>query len=122
MTNTVRLIQCSTYCTGCPDDGETAYRPRPRPRGGGRPPERGARRRRDSDQPRRDRRRRDSALLDREGLDALSMRRLGDELGAGAASLYWHVGSKDGLLDLVLDEIIGEQQVPDPDPPRWPSS
>jgi AcrR family transcriptional regulator len=58
-------------------------------------------------------------LLDREGLDALSMRRLGDELGAGAASLYWHVGSKDGLLDLVLDEIIGEQQVPDPEPERW---
>jgi AcrR family transcriptional regulator len=58
-------------------------------------------------------------LLDREGLAALSMRRLGDELGAGAASLYWHVGSKDGLLDLVLDEIIGEQQVPDPDPPHW---
>ena len=58
-------------------------------------------------------------LLDREGLRALSMRRLGDELGAGAASLYWHVGSKDGLLDLVLDEIIGEQQVPDPDPARW---
>jgi AcrR family transcriptional regulator len=58
-------------------------------------------------------------LLDREGLPALSMRRLGDELGAGAASLYWHVGSKDGLLDLVLDEIIGEQQVPDPDPARW---
>src|SRR5690242_2231724 len=59
-------------------------------------------------------------LLDREGLAALSMRRLGDELGAGAASLYWHVGSKDGLLDLVLDEIIGENQVPDPDPARWP--
>ncbi|HEX3311033.1 MAG TPA: TetR/AcrR family transcriptional regulator C-terminal domain-containing protein, partial [Streptosporangiaceae bacterium] len=58
-------------------------------------------------------------LLDREGLPALSMRRLGDELEAGAASLYWHVGSKDGLLDLVLDEIIGEQQVPDPDPARW---
>jgi AcrR family transcriptional regulator len=58
-------------------------------------------------------------LLDREGLAALSMRRLGDELGAGAASLYWHVGSKDGLLDLVLDEIIGEGKVPDPDPPRW---
>ena len=51
-------------------------------------------------------------LLDREGLAALSMRRLGDELGAGAASLYWHVGSKDGLLDLVFDEIIGEGQVP----------
>lgn len=58
-------------------------------------------------------------LLDREGLSALSMRRLGEELGAGAASLYWHVGSKDGLLDLVLDELIGEVEVPAPDPARW---
>ena len=58
-------------------------------------------------------------LLDREGLAALSMRKLADELGAGAASLYWHVGSKDGLLDLVMDEIIGEGNVPDPDPGRW---
>ena len=58
-------------------------------------------------------------LLDREGLAALSMRRLGEELGVGAASLYWHVGSKDGLLDLVLDEIIGEVEVPDADPARW---
>src|SRR5581483_4520277 len=58
-------------------------------------------------------------LLDREGLSALSMRRLGEELGAGAASLYWHVGSKDGLLDLVLDELIGEVEVPEPDPAHW---
>jgi AcrR family transcriptional regulator len=58
-------------------------------------------------------------LLDREGLAALSMRRLADELGTGAASLYWHVGSKDGLLDLVLDEVIGEADIPDPDPVRW---
>jgi TetR/AcrR family tetracycline transcriptional repressor len=59
------------------------------------------------------------ALLDREGLSALSMRHLAEELGTGAASLYWHVGSKDGLLDLVLDEIIGEGKVPDPDPEHW---
>src|SRR5215831_16247118 len=58
-------------------------------------------------------------LLDREGLAALSMRRLAEELGTGAASLYWHVGSKDGLLDLVFDQLIGEEQIPDPDPPRW---
>ena len=58
-------------------------------------------------------------LLDREGLAALSMRRLAEELGTGAASLYWHVGSKDGLLDLVLDQVIGEAQVPDPDPRHW---
>jgi len=59
------------------------------------------------------------SLLDREGLSALSMRRLAEELGTGAASLYWHVGSKDGLLDLVLDHVIGEGKVPDPDPERW---
>jgi AcrR family transcriptional regulator len=58
-------------------------------------------------------------LLDREGLAALSMRRLAEELGTGAASLYWHVGSKDGLLDLVLDEVIGEGKVPDPEPGHW---
>ena len=58
-------------------------------------------------------------LLDREGLAALSMRRLAEELGTGAATLYWHVGSKDGLLDLVFDHVIGEGKVPDPDPERW---
>jgi AcrR family transcriptional regulator len=58
-------------------------------------------------------------LLDRVGLDELSMRRLAEELDTGAASLYHHVGSKDGLLDLVLDRVIGELEVPDPDPERW---
>jgi AcrR family transcriptional regulator len=58
-------------------------------------------------------------LLDRDGLDALSMRRLAEELGIGAASLYWHVGSKDGLLDLVLDQVTGETKIPEPDPDRW---
>jgi AcrR family transcriptional regulator len=63
----------------------------------------------------------DAALgvLDAEGLEALTMRRLGDELGASAASLYWHVGSKDGLLDLLLDRVIGEIDVPEPEPKRW---
>jgi AcrR family transcriptional regulator len=60
-------------------------------------------------------------VLDRDGLAGFSMRRVADELDTGAASLYWHVGSKDGLLDLIFDEVIGEQvdEVPDPDPPRW---
>jgi AcrR family transcriptional regulator len=58
-------------------------------------------------------------VLDSEGLDGLSMRRVGEELDTGAASLYWHVGSKDGLLDLIFDHVIGEQQVPDPEPERW---
>jgi AcrR family transcriptional regulator len=57
-------------------------------------------------------------LLDGEALSALSMRRIADLLGTGAASLYWHVGSKDGVLDLVFDKIVGELTIPDPDPRR----
>src|SRR5215469_13076146 len=58
-------------------------------------------------------------VLDREGLDALSMRRIAEELNTGAASLYWHVGSKDGLLDLIFDQVIGEVEVSEPEPQRW---
>lgn len=47
-------------------------------------------------------------LVDRDGLEALSMRRLGEELGAGTTSVYWHVRDKDQLLDLVLDAVLGE--------------
>jgi TetR/AcrR family tetracycline transcriptional repressor len=47
-------------------------------------------------------------VIDAEGLGALSMRRLGQELEAGATSLYWHIRNKDELLDLVLDRVVGE--------------
>jgi AcrR family transcriptional regulator len=58
-------------------------------------------------------------LLDRDGLDGVSMRRVADELGTGAASLYAHVANKEELLDLLLERIIAEVDVPDPDPDRW---
>src|SRR5215217_3429279 len=58
-------------------------------------------------------------LLDREGIAGLSMRRLAKELDVGAASLYWHVGDKEELLSLLLDRIVGEAEVPDPDPANW---
>jgi AcrR family transcriptional regulator len=49
------------------------------------------------------------ALVDAEGLDALSMRRLGGELGVEAMSLYNHVPSKaallDGLHELILESV-----------------
>jgi AcrR family transcriptional regulator len=63
----------------------------------------------------------DAALrvLDADGLDLLSMRHVARTLNTTAAALYWHVGSKDGLLDLIFDRIIGEQPVPEPDPGRW---
>ncbi|MBF6348392.1 MULTISPECIES: TetR/AcrR family transcriptional regulator [Nocardia] len=47
------------------------------------------------------------ALLDEEGLEALSMRKLGAHLGAGATSLYWYVANKNELLELALDEFWG---------------
>jgi AcrR family transcriptional regulator len=59
-------------------------------------------------------------ILDREGLDALSMRRLAQQLGTGAASLYWHVRNKDELIDLMLERAMGEVPLPgSSDPERW---
>jgi len=45
-------------------------------------------------------------LLDAEGIDRLSMRRLADRLGAGAMSLYWHVDNKEEVFDLALDAVL----------------
>jgi TetR/AcrR family transcriptional regulator, tetracycline repressor protein len=58
-------------------------------------------------------------LLDEVGLEGLSMRRLADRLGVQAASVYWHVRDKEELLDLVFDRVIGEIEVPEPNPSRW---
>src|SRR3954453_13280176 len=58
-------------------------------------------------------------LLERDGMQGLSMRKLAQELGTGAASLYWHVGDKEQQLSLLLDRIVGEAEVPEPDPARW---
>jgi AcrR family transcriptional regulator len=54
------------------------------------------------------------AVADAEGPDAISMRRIARELRAGAMSLYWHVGSKDELLDAMLDALQAEIDIPDP--------
>ncbi|MEV3860239.1 TetR/AcrR family transcriptional regulator C-terminal domain-containing protein [Streptomyces sp. NPDC050095] len=51
-------------------------------------------------------------LLDEEGLEALSMRKLGTRLNAGATSLYTHVSNKDELIELVVDAIFAEAEVP----------
>jgi AcrR family transcriptional regulator len=58
-------------------------------------------------------------VVERDGVDGLSMRRIADELGTGPATLYWHVGSKDGLIELVLDRVFAEIELPTPDPERW---
>ncbi|MFJ6369260.1 TetR/AcrR family transcriptional regulator [Streptomyces virginiae] len=51
-------------------------------------------------------------LLDAEGIEELSMRKLGTGMGAAATSLYRHVTGKDELIELVLDEVYGELEVP----------
>src|SRR5690606_15593423 len=58
-------------------------------------------------------------IIDREGVDGLSMRSIADELDTGAASLYAHVSGKEELLDLVFDRVVGEIELPQPDPARW---
>ena len=45
-------------------------------------------------------------LLDAQGADGLTMRRLADRLGSGAMSLYWHVASKEVVFDLALDSVL----------------
>jgi AcrR family transcriptional regulator len=52
------------------------------------------------------------ALADRSGLDNLSMRKLGQELGVDAMAIYRHVKSKDDLLDGVAEVVIGEIERP----------
>ena len=47
------------------------------------------------------------------------MRTVGDELGTGAASLYWHVRNKDELLQLMFERTGAEVTLPEPDPSRW---
>ncbi|MCF3176763.1 TetR/AcrR family transcriptional regulator C-terminal domain-containing protein [Streptomyces sioyaensis] len=53
--------------------------------------------------------------LEQHGLEELSMRKLAAHLGTAATSMYWHVATKDQLLDLVLDEIFGEVRLPGED-------
>lgn len=53
-------------------------------------------------------------LADREGVAALSMRRLGQELGVEAMSLYNHVANKDEILAGLVDLVLAQIDVPSP--------
>ncbi|GHF28265.1 TetR family transcriptional regulator [Kitasatospora xanthocidica] len=64
------------------------------------------------------------ALLDSDGIDALSMRKLGARLNAGATSLYTHVTNKEELLALAVDQVFSELPLPEAtgttgDPEVW---
>src|SRR5690242_15012875 len=52
------------------------------------------------------------ALADRHGLEWLSMRKLADELGVAAMTLYYYVPNKDRLIDGMIDIVFGEIEPP----------
>src|SRR5437773_8766485 len=58
-------------------------------------------------------------MLDADGIEALSMRKLGAALNVGATSLYRHVATKDELMELAVDEVVAEIIVPPADSPDW---
>jgi AcrR family transcriptional regulator len=58
-------------------------------------------------------------ILDADGLDAVSTRRVAEALQTGSASLYAHIANRDELVDLMYDRIAAQVEVPDPDPAQW---
>jgi AcrR family transcriptional regulator len=58
-------------------------------------------------------------ILAAEGMDAVNMRRVAQELETGAASLYAHVSNKNELGELMFDRILEQAPIPVPDPARW---
>jgi AcrR family transcriptional regulator len=58
-------------------------------------------------------------IADAEGVDAVSMRRLADELGVATMTPYTHVESKDELIDLMRDAVAAEMILPEPIPDDW---
>jgi AcrR family transcriptional regulator len=59
------------------------------------------------------------ALVDARGLDSLSMRNVAERLGVQASALYGHVSGKQELIQLMLDHVALEIELPEPDPGHW---
>ena len=52
-------------------------------------------------------------IVDEQGLDALTVRKVADEFGVTPMALYWHFANKDALLDAVGEFVVGELRLPD---------
>src|SRR3982074_977705 len=63
-----------------------------------------------------------TAIIDREGMDALSTRRLAAELAVRAPSLYNHFRTKEEILDAVADAIIAEVDISMFGQLEWPDA
>ena len=49
-----------------------------------------------------------AGLIERQGVEAFTMRGLAEELGVAATSIYWHVGGRDKLFDSLVDRLLSE--------------
>jgi AcrR family transcriptional regulator len=49
-------------------------------------------------------------LVEEYDVSALTMRRLATELGTAVTSIYWHVGNRDALLDLMVDQLLADMR------------
>ncbi|WP_433802599.1 TetR/AcrR family transcriptional regulator [Actinomycetospora sp. CA-084318] len=58
------------------------------------------------------------AELDEHGAERLTMRRLAQRLDVTSTALYWHVRTKDDVLDLAVDHVLGEVPIPADAEPR----
>ena len=47
-------------------------------------------------------------LVEEHDVSALTMRRLAAELGTAVTAIYWHVGNRDALLDLLVDRLLAD--------------
>jgi AcrR family transcriptional regulator len=47
-------------------------------------------------------------LIDVDGVEAFSMRRLAEQLGVAVTSIYWHVGGRDKLFDSLVEGLLGQ--------------
>ncbi|MEU6714203.1 TetR/AcrR family transcriptional regulator C-terminal domain-containing protein [Nonomuraea sp. NPDC046802] len=58
-------------------------------------------------------------LADKEGVGAISMRRIATDLDAGVMSLYRYVAGREELNDLMVDTVFGARPLPEPGPDGW---
>ncbi|BBH71739.1 transcriptional regulator [Actinoplanes sp. OR16] len=58
-------------------------------------------------------------IVEREGYEALTMRRLATALETGPSSLYAHVVNKEDLDELLIGRLCAEIDLPEPDPTSW---
>lgn len=59
------------------------------------------------------------ALMDADGLEAVTMPRLAERLGVGTMSLYRHIEDKDDLVNAVAERVLSAVAVPDGEPDDW---